>query len=219
MPRYFLPHDLCFRVTAPPHSKRWGEIGKRVAVLESGRYSLVFADKVRRAFDPTRLSFVAMPSAPPAPRASTRRSTQRGRSGRGAQVSDRPVRRPAADNPVAGVARLVSPRSRNPAVAPPASGVPDPETAEDDTSDDDRPLTSEEQYQHSLRDVALAFSDFLYWAMLTERGRSPVVMDTITRISRLMSESGEEEESNDSNLGNQSIEKSSDSHLGNMSYD
>jgi len=138
-------------------------------------------------------------------------------------VSDHPVQRSAADNPVSVVARLVSPRScpRNPAVAPPVSEVPDPEIAEDDTSDDDRPLTSKEQYQRALRDVALAFSDFLYWAMLTERGCSPIVMDTMTRISRLLSESGEEEESSDSNLGNQSgeEEESSNSNLGNMSYD
>ncbi len=209
MPCYFLPHDLCFCVTVPPHSTWWGEIGKRVAVLESGRFSLVFADKVCRAFYPTWLDFVTMPSAPPAPRASTRQSTRQGRSGGGAQVRDHPVGRPAADDPVPVVAWLVSPRScpRNPAVAPLAEEVPDPEIAEDDTSNDNHPLTNEEQYQRALREVALAFSDFLYWAMLTEWGRSLVVVNTITRISQLLSESGEEEESSNSNLGNMSYDE------------
>jgi len=82
MPQYFSPHDICFWVTAPWTSKRWGEIGKRVAVLDSGRYSLVFADKTRQAFGPTSVEEVAMPSAPLAPRAGSRRVAWQGR-GRG----------------------------------------------------------------------------------------------------------------------------------------
>jgi len=111
---------------------------------------------------------------------------------------------PEAENPVPVVARLVSPRSclRNPAVATHVKEVLDLEMAEEDASSDDRPLTSEEQYQCTLREVALAFLDFLYWAMQTEWGRTAVVVNTLTRISRLLSESGEEEESSDSNLGN-----------------
>ena len=156
-----------------------------MAVLESGHYLLVFADKVHQAFDPTRLDFVAMPSAPPAPRAVTGWSTRQGRSGGRAQVSGRPMGGPEAENPVPVVARLVSPRLclRNPAVAPHAEEVPDPEMAEEDTSSDDCPLTSKEQYQHALRDVALAFSDFLYWVMQTEWGHMAVVVNTLTLIS------------------------------------
>ncbi len=126
-----------------------------------------------------------MPSAPPAPHAVTGQSTHQGRSGGGAQVSGCPVGGPEAENPVPVVVRLVSPQScpRNPAVATHAEEVPDPEIAEEDTSSDDHPLTSEEQYQCALRDVALAFSDFLYWAMQTERGHMAVVVNTLTRIS------------------------------------
>ena len=192
MPRYFSPHDICFRVTAPRTSKRWGEIGKRVAVLDSGRYSLVFADKTRRAFGPTSVKEVAMPSAPPAPRAMARRGG--GRRGAGRGESPRGSRPPvllASRGP-----RLMAVRYghelRRPAgdaaVAPVAERPPDPDVANDETSDDDRPLTAEEQYERTLENLALAFSEFLYWALQTRRTTSPAAARTLGNIARQLSD-------------------------------
>ncbi len=65
MPQYFSLHDICFQVTAPQKSKQWGEIGKRVAVLDSGWFLLVFADKTCQAFGSMSVEAVVMPSAPP----------------------------------------------------------------------------------------------------------------------------------------------------------
>jgi len=39
--------------------------------------------------------------------------------------------------------------------------------AEEEMSKDDHPLTKDEQYDQALENIALAFSEFLYWALQT----------------------------------------------------
>jgi len=65
MPRYFLPWNRCFQVISH-RSKRWKEIGKQVEVLNSGKYSPVFADGVQQAYVPESVEQVVMPMAAPA---------------------------------------------------------------------------------------------------------------------------------------------------------
>jgi len=43
----------------------------------------------------------------------------------------------------------------------------EPMMAEEETGKDDLPLTEEEQYDHALENVALAFTEFLYVALQT----------------------------------------------------
>jgi len=196
MPRYFSPHDICFRVTAPRTSKRWGEIGKRVAVLDSGRYSLVFADKTHQAFGPTSVEEVVMPSALPAPRAGSGRMAWRGRGRSSAGCGELqhgsipPVLR-ASRGPRLMAVRYGHELQRpagDAAVAPVAERPPDPDVANDETSDDDRPLTAEEQYERTLENLALAFSEFLYWALQTRRTTSPAAARMLSNIARQLSD-------------------------------
>jgi len=56
---------------------------------------------------------------------------------------------------------------RNAVVAPVEERPQEPRMAEEDTSNDDHPLTDKEHYELALENVALAFSEFLYWALQT----------------------------------------------------
>jgi len=195
MPRYFSLHDICFRVTAPRTSKQWGEIGKRVAVLDSRRYSLVFADKTRQAFGLTSVEEVVMPSAPPAPQAGSGPMAWQGRgcssAGRGESRhgSRPPVLRASWGPPLMAVryGHDLQHPARDAVMAPVADRPQDPEVATEETSDNDCPLTAEEQYERTLENLALAFSEFLYWVLQTHRTNSPAVARTLSNISRQLS--------------------------------
>jgi len=170
MPQYFLPHDICFQVTAPQKSKQWGEIGKRVAVLDSGWFLLVFVDKTCQAFGSTSVEALAMPSTPPAPRAGSGQVAHpgrgRGKAGCGLML---PVLHVVRGPPLmAARYGLVQPHPpRNVFMVPVKERPQEPRMAEEDTSKDDCPLMDEEHYELALENVALAFSEFLYWALQT----------------------------------------------------
>ena len=197
MPRYFSPHDVCFRVTSPPKSKRLGEIGRQVAVLESGRYSIVFADKVRRAFGPTSLESVAMPSAPPAPRAEIRRGTRRNGACADARPCVRPIGGRGAEHRSPSAPRVSRAQSgpRSPGFVAVSEERRAPRMAEMETSEDERPLTDEEEYERALENVAVAFSEFLYRALRTGRGQGRGVVRALSSISQQLAERGESSDS------------------------
>jgi len=196
MPWYFSLHDICFRVTAPRTSKHWGEIGKRVTVLDSGQYSLVFADKTRQAFGLTSVKEVAMPSAPPAPRAGSGQFAWRGRghgeAGRGeAWRGSIPPVLCASRGPRLMAVRYGHELQRpagNAVMAPVAERPQEPEVASDETSDEDRPLTAKEQYEWTLESLALAFSEFLYWALQTRQTNSPAAARMLSNIACQLSD-------------------------------
>jgi len=58
-----------------------------------------------------------------------------------------------------------------------------PVAAEEETDKEDCPLTAEEQYDCALGNVALAFSEFLYWAMQMGRSRTRGATQTLMDIS------------------------------------
>jgi len=182
-------------------------------MLNSSRYLLVFADKVRRAFGLMSLKQVAMPSVPPMPCTLPGQDTHAGQ----AEVNDGPgvwpVEECIEEDPARATSRAsVRPAGGDGAVGPSLatmrrSGVPvrtrNPSRntgmgedraaalAENEDSNEDQLLTPEEQYDCALECVALAFSEFLYWAMITGWSRSHGAMRTLTNISWFLSDQDE----------------------------
>jgi len=182
MPRYFEPRDVCFQVTLP-QSKHWTEIGRRVAILDSGKYSLVFADGVRQAFEPQSVVQVMMPTAPLAPRPVAPRIAQ--------TMPDRIV-----DGQVRGTGRRrVSRRggvANADAEAAPV-GVPD---SDGEINEVRVPGDEEDQYDHALERVAVAFTDFLSVARHVGMVRRRGTLRTLRNLSQQMEDELGEDDSN-----------------------
>ncbi len=83
----------------------------------------------------------------------------------------------------------------NAAMPPVAERPQDPEVASDETSDEDCPLTAEEQYERTLENLALAFSEFLYLALQTHRTNSPAAARMLSNIARQLSDYEQEQRS------------------------
>ncbi len=64
----------------------------------------------------------------------------------------------------------------------------EPKMAEEETSEDDCPLTAKEQYDLALENVALSFSEFLYWALQTHRTHNPAATRMLNNISHQLSD-------------------------------
>jgi len=147
MPRYFEPRDVCFQVTLPL-SQCWTKIGKHMAILDSGKYSLVFADGVRRAFVPQSVAQVAMPTVPPAPHLVTPWRAQT-------------IPKRIVDGRVKVTGRWHGSQQDvmvdADAEAAPV-GVPE---SDGEVNEVRVPGDDEDQYDHVLEHVALAFTDFL----------------------------------------------------------
>jgi len=73
-------------------------------------------------------------------------------------------------------------------MAPVMERPQEPKMAEEETSEDDCPLTAKEQYDLALENIALAFSEFLYWALQTHRTHNPVAVRTLSNISCQLSD-------------------------------
>jgi len=78
-------------------------------------------------------------------------------------------------------------------MAPVKERPQEPRMAEEDTSKDDRPLTDEEHYELALENVALAFSEFLYWALQTCQMCNSAAARTLSNISQQLSDYEQEQ--------------------------
>ncbi len=140
-----------------------------------------------------------MPSAPPAPRAGSGQVAHpergHGEAGRGTML---PVLRGVRGRPLmAARYGLVRPHPPRKAVMAPVEERPQElRMAEGEMSKDNRPLTDEEQYDLALENVALAFSEFLYWALQTHQMRNPAVARMLNNISHQLSDYEQDQQSN-----------------------
>jgi len=72
----------------------------------------------------------------------------------------------------------------------------EPRMVEEETSKDDHPLTDKEQYDLALENVALAFSEFPYWALQTHQMHNPAAARMLNNISHQLSDYEQDQQSN-----------------------